>query len=342
MEPGLLERARELLADSFVMDAHFDLAMDIDARRGFGERKVFANFHEPPMRAGGLKCVVSSLFISSCFIPEMALRNALDQISSLMTDRDEAPDSFELCRSMREADAASAAGKIAVFLSFEGCEPIGQDLRLLRIFHELGVRAMGLVWSRRNYAGDGCLFKVRRMGQRGGLTAFGVEVVEEAERLGILLDISHLNDEGVADIAEFSKGPLIASHSNCRKLVPSMRNLTDEQIRLIASRGGVIGMNGCSAFVSDNKDAGVCELCMHIDHIVRLVGEDFVGLGLDCCDKLAEYAYSPPNIDTRDTVEDYSHLPELVAAMFEMGYSDERTRKIIGGNFRRVYKQVLG
>lgn len=326
------------------MDAHFDLGMDIDARRGLGERKVFAERHKPAMQAGGVNCVTSSLFISSCFIPEMALRNALDQISSLMADMDETPEYFTICRSMREADEAEANGKIAVFLSFEGCEPIGQDIKLLKIFYELGVRALGLAWSRRNYVGDGCLFTLKRMGRRGGITAFGVEVIEEAERLGMLPDISHLNDEGVTDVAEFSKGPVIASHSNCREIVPSMRNLTDEQIRFVASRGGVIGMNGCSAFVSGDKDVrvGTRELCAHIDHIVRLVGDDFVGLGLDCCDKLAEYAHSAPDIETHDTIEDYSHLPEIVAAMLEMGYSNERVRKVLGENFRRVYRQALG
>ena len=347
MDSKFIERAREFLRTSFVMDAHFDLAMDIDARRRNGDRKVFAERHAPLMRAGGWKCVTSSLFISSCFIPEMAMRNALDQISSLMADQDDAPageTTFAICRTMKEVDAANAAGKIGVFLSFEGCEPIGQDLGLLRIFYELGVRATGLVWSRRNYVGDGCFFSPKREGRKGGLTPFGVEVVEETERLGMILDISHLNDEGVQDVAAFSKGPVIASHSNCRALVPSMRNLTDEQIRFVASRGGVVGMNGCSAFVSTDKrdDVGARELCEHIDYIVKLVGDDFVGLGLDCCDGLAEYAYAPPNLETYDSIRDHSLLPELVAVLMEKGYSDERTRKIVGGNFRRVYEGVLG
>ena len=341
----MFERAKELLRDAFVLDAHFDLAMDIDARRTHGEREVFRKRHEPLMRAGGLKCVTSSLFVSECFMPEMALRNALDQISSLMAERDESPEAFEICRTIAEADAANSAGKIAVFLSFEGCEPIGQDLRLLRIFYELGVRAVGLVWSRRNYAADGCFFRAKPSGCRGGLTSFGLEVVQEAERLGMILDVSHLNDEGIADVREFTDGTVIASHSNCRELVPSMRNLTDAQIRFIASRGGVIGMNGCSAFVTEDGgcvESRVRELCRHVEHIVNLVGDDFVGLGLDCCDKLASYAFTAPELETCDSIEDYSRLPELVAALMAIGYTDERILKIIGGNFRRVYKQVLG
>lgn len=344
MDSKHIERAREFLGSSFVMDAHFDLALDIDVLRGRGERGVFAGRHEPPLRSGGWKCVTSSIFIPNLLYPEMALHNALDQISSLTADREDAPESFEICRSMAEADAANARGKIAVFLSFEGCEPIGQDIGLLRIFHQLGVRAVGLVWSRRNHAGDGCFFSPLREGRKGGLTPFGVDVVEEAERLRMILDISHLNDEGTQDVFAFSRGPVIASHSNCRALAPSMRNLTDEQIRLVASRGGVIGMNGCSAFVSSDKrgDIGPRELYEHIDHIVRLAGEDFVGLGLDCCDNINGYAYSPPSIETYDTIKDHSRLPELVAVMMEKGYSDERIGRIVGGNFRRVYEQILG
>lgn len=344
MGAAYIERARELLSSSFVMDAHFDLAMDVDIMRARGEKSVFAGRHEPSLREGCWKCVTSSLFISSSLYPEMALRNALDQISSLMADCGDSPGSFAICRTMAEADAANARGGIGVFLSFEGCEPLGRDLRLLRVFHELGVRAVGLVWSRRNDVGDGCHFSPVREGRRGGLTSFGVDLVEEAERLGMIIDISHLNDEGVEDVYAFSRGPVIASHSNCRALVPSMRNLTDDQIRLVASRGGVIGMNGCSAFVSSDRrgDVGPLELCSHIDHIVKLVGDDFVGLGLDCCDNIGAYAYTPPAIETYDTIRDHSRLPELAAILMEKGYSDERIAKIAGGNFRRVYEQVLG
>lgn len=274
----------------------------------------------------------------------MGLRKALDQISALMSEIDEQPDLLALCTGMKEVREANAAGKLGIMLSFEGVDPLGQDLSLLKIFHKLGVRAMGIAWSRRNYAADGCSFKPLREGGKGGLTAFGVELIEEAEHMGFLLDISHLNDEGVEDLFRFTQKPFIASHSNCRTLVPSMRNLTDGQIRMIASRGGVIGMNGCSAFVStdERKDIGARELCEHIDYIVNLVGDDFVGLGLDCCDRLASFYDSISSIETYDIIRDHGMLPDLVATMIEKGYDGDRIRKIIGGNFRRVYEEVLG
>lgn len=342
-----LPHARELIARAFAMDAHFDLAMDMDDRREQGARRVYTDRHEELIRAGGWNCVVSSLFIHSWQLPEMGLRKALDQISALIAEVEEQPDKIALCTSMAEVDAANARGKLGILLSFEGVDPLGHDPALLRVFYRLGVRAVGLAWSRRNYAADGCSFHPRREGARGGLTAFGVDLLEEAERLGMVVDISHLNDEGVADVARFATKPFIASHSNCRAIVPSMRNLTDDQIRLVASRGGAIGMNGHSAFVALGGEGarahvGARELAAHIDHIVRLVGDDYVGLGLDCCDRLANFFQGPQSTNAFDAIPDHSHLVELVVALLELDYQDERVIKILGGNFKRVYGEIIG
>ena len=340
-----LERARALIAGAFAMDAHFDLGCDLDDRREMGAKSVYTDRHEELVRFGGWNCLVSSLFIHSWQLPEMGLRKALDQISALLAEAEEQPEKIALCRSMVEVEAANVTGRTAILLSFEGVDPIGSDLSLLRIFHELGVRAVGLAWSRRNYAADGCTFSPVVEGAKGGLTAFGVQVLEECERLGMLVDVSHLNDEGFADVVRFAKKPFIASHSNCRALVPHMRNLTDEQIRFVADRGGVIGMNCCSAFVSQGKNGrvGPRGLVPHMQHIVKLVGDDCVGLGLDCCDRLADFRQAPPSLGgTYDTVPDHGHLPELVAWMLDAGFSDESVVKILGGNFRRVYSEVIG
>jgi membrane dipeptidase len=339
-----LERAREFIASSFVMDAHFDLAMDLDDRREQGGTKVYSDRHDGMIRAGGWKCLVSSIFIHSRQLPEMGLRKALDQISALISEEGEQPEKIAVCAKMDDVAAANASGKVGVLLSLEGADPIGSDIRLVPIFYRLGVRALGLAWSRRNYAADGCAFQPRKEGLKGGLTHFGVELLEEAERLGMLVDISHLNDEGVSDVARFATRPFIASHSNCRALASSMRNLADEQIRLVADSGGVMGMNGTSFFVSDDgrEDLGALELSAHIDHVIGLAGDEFVGLGLDCCDRLAGMGASVSDIASYDVIPDHSHLPGLVAILFEKGYSDERVGRILGGNFRRVYKEVIG
>jgi membrane dipeptidase len=339
-----IERAKEFINNSFAMDAHFDLAMDLDDRRELGARKVYSDRHDALFRAGGWKCVVSAIFIHSWQLPEMGLRKALDQISALAAEEREQPDKLALCTTVAEVDAANASGRLGVFMSLEGADPIGNDLRLLQVFHRLGVRSIGLAWSRRNYAADGCSFKPEREGHKGGLTRFGVCVLEEAERLGMLVDISHLNDEGVADVARYAKRPFIASHSNCRARARTMRNLTDEQITLVASRGGVVGMNGVSFIVADGnkKNLGAWDMVSHIDHIVRLAGDDFVGLGLDFCDRLADIHTAPSDNPSYDVLCDHGGLPELVAALFEKGYGEDRIAKILGGNFRRVYKEVVG
>ena len=344
MDERCLERAREFVRDNFVMDAHYDLAMDFDDRRGTGESRVYSARHEEPFRAGGVNCVVSSLFIHSWQLPEMGLRKALDQISALMSEEREQPGKISLCASMADVDAANAAGRVGIIVSFEGADPLGSDTALLQVFHRIGVRALGLAWSRRNYAADGCSFSPLEEGLKGGLTHFGVELLAEAERLGMLADISHLNDEGVSDVARFARRPFIASHSNCRALAGTMRNLTDEQIKMVADSGGAIGMNGCSFAVADkdSEDVGAYDMFAHIDHIVRLVGDDFVGLGLDICDRLADIHKSPPSVASRDTLEDHGKIAHLAAVLFENGYSDERAGKILGGNFRRVYREVIG
>ena len=339
-----LERARAFVANTFAMDAHFDLALDIDERRELGDRNVYTLRHDGLIRAGGWDCIVSALFVPSRQLPEMGLRKALDQIASLVAEESEQRDKIALCVSMREVDAANKAGKVGILLSLEGADPIGCDLRLLSIFYRLGVRSLGLSWSRRNYAADGCSFKPMREGMKGGLTSFGVDLLEEAERLGMLIDISHLNDECVSDVARYAKRPFIASHSNSRAIADTMRNLSDEQIRLVAESGGVVGMNGVSFIVSDEKgkNIGAAELSAHIDNIVRLVGDDFVGLGLDFCDRIADIHPSSQSMGAFDVMGDHGGLPKLAAALFEKGYGEERVAKIIGGNFRRVYEEVIG
>jgi membrane dipeptidase len=339
-----LKKAEEIIANCFVMDAHFDLAMDMDDRRELGESKIYSLRHRGLVRAGGWDCLVSSVFIHSWQLPEMGLRKALDQISSLISEEREQPDEIAVCASLADVKSANDSGRVGIIISLEGADPIGSDIRLLQVFYRLGVRALGLAWSRRNYACDGCSFTAQREGQKGGLTRFGVDLLEEAERLGMLIDISHLNDEGVADVARFAKRPFIASHSNCRALAGSMRNLTDEQIMLVAGSGGVVGMNGASFVVSDDAGDGIgpLELSAHIDHIVRLAGCDFVGLGLDCCDRLADIHKSVADVRSYDTVADHSRLPELVAILLEKNYSEESIAKILGGNFRRVYSEIAG
>lgn len=346
MENNIRKHAEELHEKCAVIDAHFDLLMDVEDQRRHKRKDVIRQDYLKSLKKGKMNLIVSSLFIDNKFIPEMSLRNALDQISAFHYELDNLKDELAFCKSYDDIIRAKNEGKIGIMLSFEGVEPIYNDLSLLRVFYELGVRGVGLVWSRRNFAGDGCHFSSTNEGKRGGLTDFGVAVVKEAERLGMIIDVSHLNDEGFYDVMKFAKGPVIASHSNCRELAGSMRNLTDDQIKCIASKGGVIGMNGTNGFVSDDKkDQDAEHLAFHVDHIVKVAGIDYVGLGFDFCDMLT-MRESPEErkfetFSTFDVVKGHGDIPRFTECLIKHGYTDGDIEKILGGNFLRVYKEVL-
>lgn len=331
-----------------IVDAHYDLLSDVYRLRKRGERKVIENFYLGDLKQAGVNVLICSLFVSDQYLPEMALRVALDQIGMLHCEIEESLGMFALCRDASEVRKAVEAGQTAFLLSFEGIEPIGNDLVLLRIFYELGVRFVGLTWSRRNYAADGCHFRAVTEGTTGGLTSFGVLLVEEAERLGMILDVSHLNDTGFSDVIKFSKRPFIASHSNSRSLCPVARNLTDEQIKELASRGGVIGLNNMLNFVFPKKQGQESSakpipsvelpegkepyegLLDHAQHIVDLVGSDHLGFGFDLCE--FEKAEEDRNLSIFRT---YRHTLPFIDAV-KRKFSKEISDKILWSNWMRI------
>ena len=342
MDKKLIEHVSDLHSRAFTIDAHFDLTYEVANRRERGQHKVTQTAYLQEFKTGGFDLIVSAIFIQNFFLPEMGLRRALDQISALLEDLEETPGAFSICRTMADAAQARAEGKIGLMLSLEGADPLQNDLRLLRIFYELGVRGLGLVWSRRNYVGDGSTFKSVREGRKGGLTAFGVELVSKAEALGMFIDVSHMNDEGFWDVMAVSQKPVIASHSNCRALAGSMRNLSDDQIKALAAKGGVMGMNALDVFVRDGKpDAAVSHLIDHVDHIVRLAGIDHVGIGLDLCDSFKNYLNIEGPLNTRDVIKSHAELGEFTAGLIQRGYSDDDILLILGGNFMRVFNAIL-
>ena len=331
--------------NALIVDAHFDLTYDIANKRDRGRQKVLETDYLEGFREGGFDLIVSALFVHNYFLPEMGLRKTLDQISYFLQEMEESPGIVQLCKTPSDIQQAKASGQIGVMLSFEGIDPIQNDIHLLRVFYELGVRGLGLTWSRRNHAGDGAFFDSMREGKKGGLTNFGVEVIEMAEKLGMFIDVSHLNDEGFWDVMEVAQQPVIASHSNCRALAGSMRNLTDKQIEALAAKGGVMGMNALSAFVSDdagpNQRITVEHLLDHVDHIVKLVGIEHVGLGFDFCDTLGDFLNMGSSIETYDVLDGHGSLPTFTEGLLKRGYRDDEIALILGGNFLRVYETIL-
>jgi membrane dipeptidase len=188
---------------------------------------------------------------------------------------------------------------------------------------------MTLTWSRRNELGDGAYEE----GTHGGLTRFGVDVVREMDRLGMVVDVSHLSEATFWHVMEVSTKPLIASHSNARALCGHSRNLSDEQAKAIADRGGVIGVTFVGPFLGDGRQSvqGVVD---HIDHFAGVIGTDHIAIGSDF-DGVSDNALP-------EGLPDVSHMPALIDELVRRGYSDAAVRGIMGQNLLRTVEGVIG
>ena len=340
-----LHNTVERIHREFIMaDAHLDLAYDVHRQRCNGQRKVIETLYLEDFRKGGINVIVCAVFVDGD--PEMALKQAMMQIAAIYAELEESPHIMALCRTYNDMVKIVQEGKIALLLSLEGVEPLGRDLELLPLFYALGIRILGLCWSRRNYAADGALYTEVEEGQKGGLTNFGIRLVREAEKLGMLIDVTHLNDEGFQDVDRISENPIIASHSNCRAIHGTKRNLSDEQITAIAARNGVIGVNACSCIVAGSEEKATVEtLVDHIDHIVSLVGVEHVGLGFDFCERIMTLGsfveVNGSKIKAFDVIRGYGGTLVLTAALLKRRYSEEDIGKIYGKNILNVFKKVL-
>lgn len=337
------ELAIELHKNNFAVDTHLDLAGEIYNRNMAGEKEVINDYFLENFKKGGFNLIVSSLFIDDLFLPEMALRVALGQIRALVEDVESCKGEVILVKTKEDLKKAVNENKIGIILSFEGLEPIGNDIGLLRTFYDLGVRAAGLVWSRRNYVADGCSFNPVEEGQRGGLTSFGVKVVKRMEEMNMLIDVSHLNDEGFWDVVKFTNKPFIASHSNSRTIHGIMRNLADDQIKAIADRNGVIGINAYRNIAGVREgDNPVSKLADHIEYMVNLVGAKHVGYGFDLCNSYynseLKFKFEPYN---SDSLSSHQEAVKLTEELLRRGISKEECKLIIGGNFFRIFNDIL-
>jgi membrane dipeptidase len=329
---------------AIVVDAHSDLLSDVFNRRAVGEKGVLESAWLPAMRDGGIDLRVVAIFSAPQFVPELALRRALDQVAALLVELEESPGA-RFCTTYADILQTKADGKRGFILGMEGVEPLGSDLGLLRAFYELGVRVIGLTHALRNYAAAGAFFTPKRTGVQGGLSDFGVSLVEQAQAMGIVIDVSHLNDPGFWDVVKFSKSPVIASHSNCRALADHPRNLTDEQIKAVADTGGVIGVNSIGTFVSPPD---LPHLVDHIDHLVKVAGREHVGLGLDFCEYLLQHkspveraAMRPGAYLSVDGLAGDRDVPKIPAMLVARGYPADTIDMILGENFLRVFHSVL-
>jgi len=329
---------------AIVVDAHSDILNDIHPRRSLGERGILKNDWVPKMKKGGIDIRVVAIYSDIQYLPELALRRGLDLVATLY---EELEDCFQavLCTTYEDMERAKTEGKVGFVLGMEGAEPLGADIQLLDIFYKLGLRVLGFTHALRTYLADGAFLSDRKKGQPGGLTDVGVLFLERAQDLGIVIDVSHLNDPGFWDVIQYSHGPIIASHSNCRALKNHPRNLTDDQIKAVAARGGVVGVNACGLFVDPPDFAHYVD---HIDHLVNTGGVEHTGLGPDFADYLLQYMTEKERkripVDWINPVQGFpgdEAFAKIAGELKDRGYKANDIDCIMGENFMRVFKEVL-
>ncbi len=318
-------------ASSIIFDAHCDTLLDVVAgKRNLTDRSPDGQVDLPRLLEAGVSAQVFAIFVEDEWLWRATVQ-AMRMIDAFYRDCEASQGRLVVATRASDIERAKTEGVVAGILSLEGAEPLDGELAVLRLFYQLGVRAVGLTWNRRNQVGDG--IAERRTG--GGLTEFGVRLVQEMNRLGMLIDVAHLSPRGVADVLEISQAPVIASHANAYALCPHPRNLTDEQLCAIAARGGVVGVTFYRGFIASEAGAATVDrLVEHIDHLVSVMGIDHVGLGSDFDGFLGEPA--------PEGLEDVTRLPDLTARLLDRGYRFESVQKILGGNFLHIFREVVG
>ena len=369
------ERAKKLHFSSIVVDTHDDTTQRfLDPVFDFAARHTDGSIDIPRMREGGLSAIFFSVWIPSKITGSQAVQKALDQIDAVRETVRKHPKDLVLATTAEEIRKAHAQNKIAALLGVEGGHMIGNDLALLRLYAALGVRYMTLTHSGNDEWADSSTDRAAH----NGLTGFGKDVVREMNRLGIMVDISHVSDKTFYDALEVSRAPIFASHSSCRAICDAPRNMTDQMMKDLAAKGGVIQINYHVGFLSQefrnaekadpkineaiaaevNKRCGADsnEGCMliegdkvtrefvaqgklprvdyakiieHIDHALKLVGADHVGLGSDFDGANMPYG-----------MEDVTMLPKITEALLQKGYSEGDVKKILGENTLRVMTEV--
>ena len=331
-----------------VFDGHNDALLRADAATlaaGYDEGHVDV----PRAKAGGLAGGIFAVFVESAAdvfadielsaggysvplpppVPhEDALAAATTSAARLFTL--EAQGSVRVVRSTADLDRSLADGRLAAVLHLEGAEAIDRDLANLEDWYAAGLRSLGPVWSRPNDFGHGVPFRFPASPDTGpGLTPAGERLVRRCNELGIAVDCSHLNEQGFYDVARISQAPLIASHSGAHALCPSTRNLTDEQLRAVATTGGLVGVVFAVPFLradgADDTDTPLSVLVEHVRHVAEVAGIDHVALGSD-------FDGAP----VPDALGDVAGLPRLLDALRADGFSEAEVEAIAWGNWRRV------
>jgi len=370
-DDDLRQRAERLHRDAIVVDTHADLTPFImkdtkpveitdpglagdayfpsdDPRHGpilsnwmrsfppgpwsFAERHTDGYMDLPRIREGGLDAEFFAIYMEREPRPGMAVKRALAQIESVHALCEKYPDAIALARTAEDVRTIAASGRVAALMGVEGGYMIEDDLRVLRMFHELGVRYMAPTHAFNTHWADSSGTGRPVPARHGGLSPFGVEVVKEMNRLGMVVDVSHVADATFFDVIEATRAPVMASHSSVDGVKEHARNLSDEMLRALAKNGGVIQINAVIKYIDpvDRKHTPLSVFIDHIAHAIEVAGADHVGIGLD-------YGYDAP---APEGLEDISKLGNVTYELLKRGYDEATVRKILGENTLRVMQEV--
>ena len=250
------------------------------------------------------------------------------------------PDRYLLALSVGDILAAKESGKLAIAFDLEGSEPLLGNINLVSFYYDLGVRQMLLAYNKDNRASGGC------MEGNIGLTDFGKDVIREMNRVGMVVDVSHMGYRATMEAFEVSSKPVIFSHSNPKTLHEHARNITDDQIKACAQTGGVIGINGIGDFLGGTSSELIVQ---NIEYMLNLVGPEHVGIGLDyVIDKqeVLDYIKNNPDVFPADKIANFisfvepEQLPEFTELLYQKGYNEQIISGILGGNFLRVARET--
>ncbi len=328
------------MRDYLIIDGHCDTVLDLvgesftrkgSPSRDFTRDEGWGHVDLEKLRKGGVTCQTMAMYVRDelvdrAFEKTCEYSRKIDELCASHSDLIPALTAGDIERAKEE-------GKIALFKSIEGGEaiadPEGKSYERIGYFYDRGVRMAGLTYNRINPFGRG----LDTPGSTG-LTEYGKGAIDEMGRLGMIVDVSHMSDESLADALERTELPLVASHSNSRTVHGRSRNLTDAQLEKIAGTGGLVGLMFPGVFVDgDPKRVTFERLMEHLDHMLSVVGPNHVGLGSDFDGFTAPYGVC---------MESAVELPKIADHLLESGWSDEDTAQVMGGNWLRVIKKVCG
>jgi membrane dipeptidase len=366
------ERARALHARAIVVDTHDDTTQRLLHEKNFniGTRNADGSIDIPRMREGGLDALFFSIWLPGTYTGPTAVKGALQQIDRVREAVRLHPSDLVLATTVADIRRAAAGHKIAALMGLEGGHMIDEDLGVLRTFAALGVRYVTLTHSLNTTWADSSGDKPAH----NGLTPFGKDVVRELNRLGVMVDISHVADKTFFDTLEVTRAPVIASHSSVRTIAHSPRNMTDEMLRAMAGNGGVVMINYHAAFLSEEfraaprpadfsaritaiqKSCGSDEACsilqtQRVNHeamragVLPAVTWEKIVEHIDHAIKVAGIDHVGLGSDFDGAVmplgmEDASKLPRITEALLKKGYSERDAQKVLGENLLRVMEQV--